>query len=303
MTSTAISSESLQYCDPTIGEYGYIPSLAAGVIFAVLYGLFTAFFLYLTIRRRLWFLSILLGAFTETLGWIARCVANAYPCSASMFTMQITCTILAPAFFSAALYIILGILILRTPELSHYLSPKMYLVIFCIADFFSLLLQGVGGGVAASADTLTQLNDGTYTMVGGIFLQLAAMTVFSGLFAHYLYSAYSATPRVKPDGRVVGVMVFATVLIMLRNIYRAIELLQGWNGYINTHQRFIIGLDAVPMILTLCSFVYLVIVDYGSDGNLLSRKRERNGLMGSEQGNDELKGEVSPVGVTEERKL
>lgn len=271
MTTPAEFAASLAYCDPTMGQYGYVPFLSAGIIFSVLFGLATCFFTFYTIRKRLWFLSIVLGALVECLGWIARAAAHTYPCSSALFTMQITCTILAPAFFSAALYIILGILIARAPELSPIMTPKMYLVVFCTADFFSLLLQAIGGGIAASAQTLTALNDGTDIMIAGIFLQLAAMTIFSGLFLHYIYMAKQATPKVKIDPTVLGISAFCTFLIMLRNIYRAIELLQGWNGYINTHQRFIIGLDAVPMVILLFAFVYLVLVDARSD-DLLSRQ-------------------------------
>ena len=41
-------------------------------------------------------------------------------------------------------------------------------------------------------------------------------------------------------------------MMNLRGFYRSVELIQGWRGYLITHESYVIGLDAVPMVL-VCS--------------------------------------------------
>jgi hypothetical protein len=36
--------------------------------------------------------------------------------------------------------------------------------------------------------------------------------------------------------------------MIARGIYRSIELLQGWTGYLNIHEAYVIGLDGVLML-------------------------------------------------------
>lgn len=38
-------------------------------------------------------------------------------------------------------------------------------------------------------------------------------------------------------------------MMNLRGFYRSVELVQGWRGYLISHESYVIGLDAVPMVL------------------------------------------------------
>lgn len=62
------------------------------------------------------------------------------------------------------------------------LQPNLYLIIFMMVDFFSLLLQAVGGGLAGAAFSQNSSPwPGTYTMVAGIIWQLVSTCVFATL--------------------------------------------------------------------------------------------------------------------------
>lgn len=275
-----MSGNDANYCDPQVGAFGYIPSLAPGIVFSILFIAMTIYALYYTVRRRVWYVSFFLGGVLESVGWIGRAVAHSYVCSNSMFIMQITCLIVAPAFFSATLYIILGILIQRSPE-SSVISSKMYIILFCSNDFLSLLFQAVGGGLASSGTTAVQVQNGTDVMVAGVFVQIAGMTAFVIFGLQFFYSA--ARKSIAFDGRVMSVLVIASLLIFIRNIYRAVELLEGWTGHINTTEGYLIGLDGVPMVLTLLSFCYLVIID-GTEKDLLVKQswKKKQSNLGEE---------------------
>ncbi|CCG85148.1 putative RTA1 domain protein [Taphrina deformans PYCC 5710] len=243
-------------CDPRVGGYGYIPSLAAGIVFPILFGLLTLYSLYLSFRKRLWYLTISIGGLLEFLGWIARAVAHTAVCSSDMFIMQITCLIVGPVFWSATLYVILGVLITHAPERS-VLPGKLYLIIFSCIDLLSLILQAAGGGIAAGAQTIDVQDRGTNIMVAGVFVQIAGMTAFVVLGLIFISRVWSQRHAYGIRNSVLLVVVTSSLLIFLRNIYRCVELLEGWTGHLNVTEGFIIGLDAVPMVLCLTTLCFL----------------------------------------------
>ena len=42
--------------------------------------------------------------------------------------------------------------------------------------------------------------------------------------------------------------------MIIRGIYRSIELLQGWRGYLITHERYAIALEGCMMIIAVAIF-------------------------------------------------
>lgn len=60
----------------------------------------------------------------------------------------------------------------------------------------------------------------------------------------------------KAEYLLIGVA-FASLMIYVRGIYRAIELAQGWTGYLITHEVYFIWLDGFPMVLCLWVFAAL----------------------------------------------
>jgi len=163
--------------------------------------------------------------------------------------MQITTLIIAPVFFSAAAYITLGALIRIVGRSSSILSPRMYVIIFSTADVVSLVIQAIGGGSASVASNRgTNTKPGTNTMVAGILFQLATMVVFVGFMLDFLRRAI----RMEKPGntnRVIMAMSLSILTIFIRSIYRSIELLQGWKGYLITHERYFVALDAAMMVI------------------------------------------------------
>jgi hypothetical protein len=58
--------------------------------------------------------------------------------------MQITTLIIAPVFFTAALYVLLGVLIKLLGRQSSLLSARMYAIMFVTCDVISLVVQVSG---------------------------------------------------------------------------------------------------------------------------------------------------------------
>ena len=192
--------------------------------------------------------------------------------------MQICTLIIGPTFFTAGIYVILGRLITLTggKGVTSSISARTYLFIFCTCDVVSLVIQAIGGAMAATAVAQTPPSGsktGTNIMVGGIVFQMASITVFAGLFVDFLRRARKLgnvlTHKMK-------ILIWATTasvaLIYVRSIYRTIELAQGWTGYLITREGYFLGFDGALMIVAVGIF------NFAHPGYLIdssNSKRER----------------------------
>lgn len=77
----------------------------------------------------------------ELIGWAGRTWSAECPYNQNAYLMQITTLIIAPVFFTGALYIVLGNLINILGRESSLLSAKMYTIVFLSCDVISLVVQ------------------------------------------------------------------------------------------------------------------------------------------------------------------
>ncbi|MCJ1261606.1 hypothetical protein MMC22_001472 [Lobaria immixta] len=166
--------------------------------------------------------------------------------------MQTATLIMGPAWTQAGVYVALWVLITILGGHVSPLPPKTYLFIcFCI-DVVCLTLQATGGGLAGAANTKGESTQpGTTTMVVGIIAQLVSAFLFSIMLVIVLQRGAPQIRKNKSMFYVSAAMVLSTVMMILRGFYRSVELVQGWTGYLITHQRYVIGLDAVPMLIAM----------------------------------------------------
>ena len=129
----------------------------------------------------------------------------------------------------------------------------MYLAIFISFDILSIVIQAVGGASASKAgaeDPPGNTKPGTHIMMAGIIIQLVSMSAFGLLWLIFLWRA-----RAVPISRVLlGVTTFSAFCIIVRNFYRAIELSQGWSGYLITHEVYFAVLDGALMVMSVGVF-------------------------------------------------
>ncbi|KAJ5574313.1 uncharacterized protein N7459_008740 [Penicillium hispanicum] len=237
--------------------FGYRPSLVAGIIFtAIFLGTLCLHAWQTTLHRRFWLgAAFCIGAFGELAGWIARLAAYPCPYSGRLMEMQLAALIMAPAFTTAGIYGILTLVIPIIGRDKSPLRPRLYLIIFMIVDFFSGSLQAIGGGLAASsmaedADT----RPGTYTMVAGVVWQLVSTCVFATLLEVVILRARHTIWGNPYLMRLFAATMLSVTCMVIRGVYRSMELIQGWRGYLFTHERFAIALDGVMMFISLVVF-------------------------------------------------
>ncbi|KAI9716411.1 MAG: hypothetical protein M1828_000353 [Chrysothrix sp. TS-e1954] len=255
------SEQSCQAYDPSVEtSYNYVPSLAPGVVFTVIFALsMVAHIAQTVLSRKWWYSSFAIGALAELMGWAARLAAHYCPYSGDLFSLQISILIIAPCFFSAGIYYILGQLIRKWGRQYSLISANLYLWIFITADLASIAIQGAGGGIASSASSASPPKStatGTHIMIAGIAIQLASMSIFCILFLYTIFRArglYLGGRDTKVT-QLLGATIAGAALILIRNVYRAVELGQGWSGYLISHEAYFCVLDAG--LMSLCVLIF-----------------------------------------------
>ncbi|KAJ5985510.1 hypothetical protein N7522_012706 [Penicillium canescens] len=149
--------------------------------------------------------------------------------------MQICTLTLAPAFWPAVIYL--------TLKHKHYslIRAKWYPYIFATCDIISLVFQGAGGGISATAKTASNIDIGSDIMIAGIVWQVITLTVFGLTSAHFLLRIKGApkeeltfeAQRVWKSQKYWSffwgtTIAFATTYI--RCVYRVVEMAGAWKN-------------------------------------------------------------------------
>lgn len=128
--------------------YNYTPSVAAAAIFVIIFTIATCGHIFLAAKHKLKFLTaFILGGVFEAIGYIARAVsANQSPDYSVMpYALQSLFILLAPSFFAASVYMILGRIIRQVDGNSNSLIRASRLTkIFVCGDILSFLIQSAG---------------------------------------------------------------------------------------------------------------------------------------------------------------
>ena len=134
MLASTSSPTAIAY-DELLSKYGYDPSLTFALIGLVTFSLSTLAHGWQAGRwRMLWCIVIAIGGITEMIGYAARLWSHYQDWNNNPFLMQTVTLIIAPTFFSAALYVVLSrIITIVGPQYSP-LSPKAYVWFFLAAD-------------------------------------------------------------------------------------------------------------------------------------------------------------------------
>ncbi|KAL4784533.1 RTA1 like protein-domain-containing protein [Aspergillus varians] len=242
--------------------YLYDPSIAAAAIFIVLYGIVTGLHTYHLFRTRTWFfIPMVLGGYFEFIGYIGRAISASQTPDWTLgpYIMQSILLLVAPALFAASIYMYLGriIMLVRGEKLS-IIRVSWMTKIFVAGDVLSFLMQASGAGILVTNSQGT----GENIIVGGLFVQIIFFGFFvicSFIFQRRVHSHpaalanASSTPWMKHLWALYG----SSILILIRSIFRVIEYLQGWEGYLLRTEAFIYVFDALLMWLVLVVFVLI----------------------------------------------
>jgi len=156
--------------------------------------------------------------------------------------------------------------------------------IFVMGDVISFLMQGGGGGILGSAKgDKDKQKMGEYLIVGGLFVQL----IFFGFFMlvsvifwrryHKAEVVDKAIVNATPGGRwrtLMKVLFISSLLILIRSIFRVIEYLGGYDGYLLRKEIFLYIFDATLMLNVMMMY------NWCFPGNVIGKKDGESGVEG-----------------------
>lgn len=122
-------------------------------------------------------------------GYVGRALLSYNPWNSGAFQLQICAIILGPTMLCVSIYLTLKHIALHlSPGLSR-IRPKWYPIIFLPADVSCLLVQAIGGAIAAAADRDDRvlLRSGNNAIIAGVALQVVVLLAFGIMGADYWF--------------------------------------------------------------------------------------------------------------------
>ncbi|KXT15949.1 hypothetical protein AC579_1420 [Pseudocercospora musae] len=243
--------------DATIIIYGYTPSSLVGVLGVVLFAIATVAHLYLLIRHRTWYFTpMMVGTAMEVVGYVFRLLSSQQdPYSVPWFVVQYFFIVIAPVFFSAAIYTIVSIMINIYGHNHAPLPPKAILATFIACDVVATIVQIAGAAlVGVSYSNRKNPTAYNYILLAGLAFQVLSFAVFLVVLAWTLSKARNS-PRSIDKGFIMSVIV-ATIVVYLRTCFRLAETAEGLMQHLSTHEVFFGCLEFAPIVVAVLVFTY-----------------------------------------------
>jgi hypothetical protein len=209
-------------------------------------------------------------------GYLGRVISHFHNHEMAPYIIQAITLLIAPALLAASIYMVLGRL-MRFVNGEHYSIIRINWVtkLFVCGDILSFTLQA--GGNFALIGTLTECAGagimsgqssssaklGKNIIVVGLIVQL----LFFGFFVMVAAAFHRRIIR-KPTSQserhggkflddwktILYALYVASVLILIRSVFRIIEYLNGKDGYIQSHEAFLYIFDGVLMLGVIIIF-------------------------------------------------
>lgn len=203
----------------------------------------------------------MLGCALEIAGYCGRIMLWNDDFDKNAFIIYLIGLTIGPAFYSAAVYFCLSRIILVYGFAAARLNPRLVTIFFITGDVISLILQAIGGAMASIASTQPDVDTGVNIMIAGLSTQVASTTVFTvlcGLLAYFIIQnkrmLNPTTSRLRKSLKF-RLFLFAIgaslILILVRCIFRVIELSDGFSGSLANNELFLTLFDCVPMSLVI----------------------------------------------------
>ena len=123
----------------------------------------------------------------EVIGYVGRVLVHVNPFDNNAFLIYLICVTIAPALLTAAIYLCLARIVTVYGAHLSWIRPRTYTLIFCSCDLLSLVLQGLGGGIAATANSTSGKNLGKNIMVAGLVFQVASLLLFAACCGEFAW--------------------------------------------------------------------------------------------------------------------
>ncbi|THY30213.1 RTA1 like protein [Aureobasidium pullulans] len=243
--------------------YPYDASVAAAVLFTILFFILSIIHLYQLLRTRTWYLlPFLIGGIFEGVGYAFRTVSIKQSPDYTLppYAIQLILPLIAPALLSATMYMSLGRIILVTQAEAVAPIRRTWLTkLFVTGDILSFLAQALGGAILAQQKA-SSYNTGRWIIIVGLVIQVLFFGLFlitSVMFHVRLNKMPTLASQKFAWKRHLSALYAGSALILVRSIYRLIEYLEDAGGYLITHEAFAYVFDALLMFAVMIVFCWV----------------------------------------------
>ena len=183
--------------------------------------------------------------------------------------VQYFCIVVAPVFFSAAIYTIVSVLINAYGKEYAPLPPRVILGVFISFDIVSTIIQIAGAALVGVA--YSNQKDPTtpsHILLAGLSIQVFSFAAFLLILTWTLLR--SKQSEVAVSRIFLGTLITATLAIYLRTCFRLAEGAEGLMQPLSTHEVYFGCLEFAPVVVA----VYLLA--YGHPGRYLKPKARKS---------------------------
>lgn len=242
--------------------YAYTPSAAAAGTFMGIFGIATvAHIFYLPKLRQCFFIPMILGGIMEVGGLYGRFWGHSSQNDFRAYVLQALLLTPAPIFLAATMYMTLGrIIVALDADKDHTLiRPRWLSKIFVFFDIVCFIVQIGGTGMQSTTSVSVQKTGRTVTIIG-LVIQLV-------VFAYFIIVALVFQRRMNAHPTSISIhhsihwvrhlrVVYATsVLMLIRNIFRIAEYVEGSNGPVGHSEVYLYIFDSTLMAGLMWAFV------------------------------------------------
>lgn len=192
----------------------------------------------------------------EIAGYVFRILAaKRNPYSVAYFVGQYFCIVVAPVFYSAAIYTLISVMIKRVGRQYSPLPPKLILWVFIVCDVIATVIQITGAALVGTAySNGKDPNVPNNILLAGLAFQVFSFALFIICFVWFLSKAWTALGR---DLRIFSAATFvATLAVYLRTCIRLAETAEGLLEFLSTHEVIFGCLEFAPIVIAVYIFVY-----------------------------------------------
>jgi len=192
----------------------------------------------------------------ELIGYIFRLLSTKQdPYSIIWFVLQYFMIVVAPVFFSAAIYTILSVLVNIYGRESSPVPPRAVLIVFITCDVISTIVQVAGAALVGSAySNRKNPMSANHILLGGLAFQVFSFAIFLSILAWTLWRACGRLNLVNKSFLVA--LVIATLAVYLRTCFRLAETAQGLARALSTHEVYFGCLEFLPIVIAVYIFAY-----------------------------------------------
>ncbi|KAH6656900.1 putative RTA1 domain protein [Truncatella angustata] len=244
--------------------YEYRPSKPAGFAFMALFALATLGHLIYLFRLRAWyFIPFLMGGIAEMFGYYGRALGSDTPDIVGPWIMQNLLILAGAPMLAATIYMSVGRVIMALDARRFTLiSPRWLTKLYVLIDIGAVATQLIGSTIPASGDP-SAIELSKKVILGGLIAQLVALSFFIMQCVIVHRGIRQHPPNVVLSLPSVNWAVHfwaaevVIVLTIVRSVVRAVEYLQGEDGFVISHEVFIYVFDAFLMWSVMLLFLII----------------------------------------------